>query len=122
MRSRVVLTVVIEPFTCANCGVAFGLEARYERAQREDRKAWYCPNGHSQWFPGQDIHEELREAQARLNDVRAERDRLAGDNMTLAQKNRRLGSRAKAGVCAFCNRSFQNVKRHMDGQHKEQKA
>ena len=119
MATTVLLTVTIEPMTCGECGVPFGITADFIRERRRDHKTWYCPNGHHRWYPGKAPEEELAETKARLLDVRAERDRLADDNLTLARKNKTLRSRAKNGVCAFCKRSFKNVKAHMDTQHKK---
>ena len=117
MGTEVLLMVAIETEMCCNCGVPFGMERGYRRTKLNEKTIYYCPNGHGQHYIGKRIEEELADTQARLRDVRAERDRLSEDNMNLAKKNRTFRLKAKAGMCAFCHRSFQNVKRHMDTQH-----
>ena len=43
---------------CAKCGVEFGLTDAMEHARREDHAWFYCPNGHSQHFPGRTAEEK----------------------------------------------------------------
>jgi hypothetical protein len=47
--------------TCHTCGVVFGLTDSVDAARREDHKTFYCPNGHSQYFPGKTEEEKLIE-------------------------------------------------------------
>lgn len=36
---------------CANCGIEFCLPQAVEDKRREDHKTFYCPNGHSNYYP-----------------------------------------------------------------------
>jgi hypothetical protein len=58
--------------TCSACGVHFGMLADYQERRRKDHKSFYCPNGHSQYYPGQSKEEklkaELKQTQVRLDD------------------------------------------------------
>lgn len=119
---------------CATCNIDFGIGADFMRRRREDHAWFYCPNGHSNAYNGPSETEkratqaereleaarslaqresqrrQRAEAEARTADYRA---RAAKGQLTKARK------RIAAGVCPCCNRQFQNVLRHMAGQHPE---
>ena len=85
----------------------------------------FCPLGHT-WIPaGNSKHEllqhELQRERASHDQQRANlRDRLErAKRQTAAQKaaKTRLKNRVAAGVCPCCNRHFENLARHMTGQH-----
>ena len=114
---------------CPVCGVVYGLDEELYNARNEGRikEGWCCTNGHS-----------LNISDRKIDQVRRERDRL---QQQLARKDdeiaatleqaatawrtataykgqvTRLKNRAAAGVCPCCNRSFQNLARHMKTKH-----
>lgn len=110
------------------CGLQFGLPDMFVARRREDQKTWYCPNGHSRWFPGETEEQRLAKRAARLErqlanydeDLRAER---ASHQVTKNQRRAAKGQLTKTrrrianGVCPCCNRSFVDLHRHMCGQH-----
>lgn len=109
---------------CGNCGVWHTVpEVKYDSCYREGG-FWTCPNGHSRgWDKGAD--------QTEMENLRRERDRLkqdaarAADELTAERKRAdeaekkvlQTKRRANAGVCQCCNRTFQNVQRHMKTKH-----
>lgn len=106
---------------CANCHIDFGVTDGFEKARRGDHKTFYCPSGHSNFYPQQSEAEKLR---ARLRSAEATlthtKDQLqATERQRRAQKglNTRLKNRIAAGVCPCCNRTFQDLARHIAGQH-----
>jgi hypothetical protein len=117
---------------CCNCGMVFGVPSNIIERRRQDHQRFYCPAGHGQSYTSESeaeqLKRQLREAEARherqIAQERARRERAEGDAMDLANSNRalkgvatKLKKRASAGVCAFCNRTFQNVARHMTSKH-----
>ena len=38
--------------TCGACGVQFSMPDNLFNQRQEDRKSWYCPNGHERCFAG----------------------------------------------------------------------
>ncbi len=106
------------------CGVRHAIPSSVSRQAKNNRKSVYCPLGHS-WVYRKSKAEELEEqlqrerathdqVQARLRDeLKQTEARRRGEK---AAKTR-LKNRAKAGVCPCCNRSFQNLRRHMETQH-----
>jgi hypothetical protein len=113
------------PITCSGCGVLFAMTTDYIAERRKDHKTWHCPNGCDQYYPSETpLEKQLREAKARLEaergwasrveqDLAAERKQHASTKGQLTKAKKR----ASAGVCLHCNRTFQNVARHMSSKH-----
>lgn len=109
---------------CGTCGVVHAIpKAMHEAAQREGG-FWHCPNGHSRGYGKGTLQADLDRARAELD---AERDRkaaaLARANKSeqalrrLEARTQREHKRAAAGVCPCCNRTFQQLARHMKAKH-----
>lgn len=120
----IAVTTSIVHVTCPECGVPYGLSAEFRRARRADHRNWYCPNGHSLWYPeGPDEAEALRRDLERAT----ARETALRDQLGAAERSRRahkaaatrMRNRAKAGVCPHpeCKRSFADLGRHMTSQH-----
>jgi hypothetical protein len=122
-------TVVLETMTCCNCGMTFAMPERYLRKLREQGDAFYCPAGHGQHFRDSEVarlKKEVAAAQrqteqykgwykAEQGDHEHTRNRLRATKGVLTKTKKRVA----AGVCPCCNRSFQDLARHMAGQHPE---
>lgn len=109
---------------CPICGVHYAVEESFDEYRLSNRceanLGWYCPNGHS-----------LTYRESTLDKVRRERDSLKQQAARLEQRiveerNRanaykghatRITTRAKAGVCPCCNRTFKQLAAHMRSQH-----
>lgn len=124
------LGVELELLTCSSkgCGISFALPAHFADSRRADHASWYCPNGHSQWFPSKTKEEQLREELAATKKTvdyfRQRGNRLEDDKAKLrrqhaAQKGvaTRLRNKAIAGECAFCHERFANVADHVQAEH-----
>ena len=65
--------------------------------------------------------DRLKQQLAQKDDeIRVQRDcREAAERSASARKGQitKLKKRAAAGVCPCCNRSFENLRRHIDSQH-----
>ena len=125
MQVQIHRTLVLTVIECADCGVPFGVTERLERERREDRANFYCPNGHSQWFPGktpaQLVAEERARTEAALATARQLRASLDGalEEVTKAQRAANaLRTRVGNGVCPDCHRTFKNVALHARSKHK----
>lgn len=130
MTTTFEVAVLMTTIMCCHerCGIVFGVPSWWQHKRREDHTAWYCPNGHQQYFSVQSEAEKLKDQvvqlerrnsrlsaeidQERAATVAAERSRRAVvDQMT------RLRNRVQNGVCTECNRSFTNLARHMNTKH-----
>lgn len=118
---------------CGGCGVLHWMSAEYVALRRRDHKTWYCPNGCPRAYLGKSPEEKLRDdlaqAEKRIQTAQQQEARLyeridEERRRTAAQKGQvtRLKNRAAAGVCPCCNRTFQNLARHMAGQHPQFRA
>lgn len=115
----VVTTLVTEE--CCTCGITFAMTLDFKNHRREDHANFYCPAGHAQHYTAesetQKLTRQLRSANSRLTHTR---DQLEATERSLsAQKGvtTKLRKRIAAGACPCCHRNFQNLARHMAGQH-----
>lgn len=113
---------------CYKCHMDFGMTVELCQARRDDHEVFWCPNGHRQHFSGKSEEEKLRrQLQATQDEAnyQAERARQANERAASLDKSRnaykghlkRTKKRIAAGVCPCCNRTFQNLGKHMSGQH-----
>lgn len=124
----ITFTTQIELENCCKCGIQFGIQAGFQRERKNDHQMFYCPNGHGQYYSGANETERLRkqlaQEQHRREQIEAERTRMrderdAAERRASAARGRvtRLKNRAANGVCPCCNRSFQDLRRHMETKH-----
>jgi len=111
--------------SCCVCDVDFAMTDHMTAQRQRDGKSFYCPNGHSQSYTETDAT-RLKKAQEALARARAAQVHLA-DQRDAAERSAsaykgqvtKIKKRVGNGVCPCCNRSFQNLHRHMAGQHPE---
>lgn len=124
--------ISLEVIDCAVCGMMFGLTAAFIERRRQDGKSFHCPAGHSLSFKDSE-NDKIRRERDRLKQdeaqlwerIREEREaRERAERSAAARKGQvtRMKNRAAAGVCQCCNRSFENLRRHMASQHPEFRA
>lgn len=115
-------TVHIE---CANCGIDYAIPEALYKTRKADQQSFYCPFGHSNFFPKGLTELEIakrwatrleREVASREEDLRSER---ASHSATKGHLTR-AKQRAHAGVCPYCHRNFQQVKAHVERVHPDQ--
>ena len=128
-------TITMITITCCHkgCGITFAVPEWWKTKRREDKTWWYCPNGHSQHFPGKSETEKLR---AQLDQARSSKDYWVGRTEQERERVRceershaatkghftRAKNRIANGVCPCCKRTFKNVQRHMKSKHPEYAA
>lgn len=131
--SRTVYTETqIHIIECAACSIDFGIGADFVARRRKDHKSFYCPNGHSLSYSGPSAEEkrlasterELEAARSLAQRESRRRERAEAEARTADYKARaakgqltKTRKRIAAGVCPCCNRTFQNLARHIAGQH-----
>lgn len=119
---------------CCDCGIQFVVPENWHRKRLEDKRTFWCPNGHQQAYVKSKVDklaEELSRARQQLaqkdDEIQKERDRVYQVTETLAFRERQLATtkgvvtklkkRAVHGVCPCCNRTFENLSRHMATKH-----
>lgn len=115
------LTTTYETVTCGEknggCSVQFAMTTAFYREMVASRRTWYCPNGHPRVFTSESPEAKLRRAEAREVALKDQLEAAAreAENTRLALLRDR--QRFANGVCPCCNRSFDNVRRHMASKH-----
>ncbi len=106
---------------CGECFVTFSMTRAFYNKRKEDRKTWYCLNGHPRAFNGpteaEKLRQELERQRQRFEAESARASRLASERDQVARAHNRMRSRVMNGVCPCCNRTFQNLMRHMKTEH-----
>lgn len=100
---------------------------RKEQLRRHDEgespMSVYCPLGHSHVPSGTPKHElieqQLQRERARHDQTRAELRTTEARRRATKAAHTRTKRRVGNGVCPCCNRTFQNLQRHMESQHPE---
>lgn len=115
--------------TCCQCQEVFWLTDETHNVLIRSSKGFNCPWGHPLVYPKGESeadklrreNQRLKQNQAYLEDRRREAEEAAKHERARANGYKghatRITKRAKAGVCPCCNRSFENLRRHMDTKH-----
>ena len=118
------LTVV----NCCNCGIVYAIPEEVQRRLLRFSSDSYpnnyasttCPNGHG-WHYTEDEEGKSRrraeQAERELATARQQRDEARAETARVTKESARLAKRIHSGVCLHCNRTFQNVARHMQSKH-----
>lgn len=113
--------VWFETETCCNCGMTFAMPVDFQNRRRDDHKLFYCPAGHGQHYTGkteaQKLRDELAATSAKLETARERTARVVRERDHIAKAHRKMRVRVMNGVCPCCNRSFENLRQHMQSQH-----
>ena len=116
---------------CITCGVRYTVPKSMWDKQQTEGGFHKCPNGHSLgWNEDGCENAKLRRERDRLKQQAARKDdeinwqrdqRETAERSASAYKGQvtKLKKRAKAGVCPCCNRTFQNLARHMESKHSD---
>ena len=113
--------------TCGECSVPHAIPVELYNDRLANGGNWWCPNGHKLHFvttKNQKLEDELRWAR-KSRDWAEAREKSTRDQLHATERSlrghkaakTRIKNRIAAGVCPCCNRSFQNLHRHMAGQH-----
>lgn len=124
--------LIFEVIHCAHCGCPFGLTDDLVGRRRKDGTVFYCPHGHDNYYtPGPTPAQKLKALQDQLDQQKVRLSQTEADAKW--QKSRaenldrrlsatrgvvtRIKNRVKNGICPECNRSFQDLRRHMECKH-----
>lgn len=110
-------------------------DALYEAAQAAKGViSFYCGYGHSQvYIKGENEETKLRRERDRLvqrlaekdDDIRRQQELVEQTQRQLSAAKRRvtrIKNRVSNGACPCCNRTFENLQRHMTSKHPTFKA
>jgi len=125
---EVTYTARVSIINCSECQAPIALTN--ESQLRDNHKSFMCPNGHDQAFlGGSKAEREATEAKAALaKEIQrreiAEREAAMEKNLRVKadKEYTRKMKRVANGVCVCCNRTFQNLARHMKTKHPNEVA
>jgi hypothetical protein len=116
---------------CYRCKSEIALpQELHDAAKRSPRISFWCPYGHEQHFcEGETEEQKLRRERDRLQQRLAEKDdEIAWQRKSREETERKLTAtrgvvtkiknRVGHGVCPCCNRTFENLARHMNSKHR----
>lgn len=118
--SYLTYTGKLEPMQCW-CGIHFAIpKVIYNSYCDRKQNAVYCPLGHG-CIPGEN---EIKKLKAQIASFKEREEHLRdcvkseqNSNRTLRGHITRTKKRIQHGVCPCCNRTFQNLARHMKSKH-----
>ncbi len=99
---------------CCQCGIAFYVTSKWKERKEESHDNFYCPNGHTNYYPAESEAEKLtRKLEFEKN------RRISAENELKKQKavNQKSQKRIKNGVCPCCQRTFKQLAAHMKNKH-----
>jgi uncharacterized protein (UPF0212 family) len=105
---------------CGECGVDFYAPEFMMAEKQRAGGDWYCPNGHCRVYTEtteKKLRKELEEKQKELIEERSARWNEAAIRQKAERELKRVKKRVGAGVCPECNRTFQQLARHMACKH-----
>jgi hypothetical protein len=116
---RGVSCVVVQ---CGTCGVIHTVPKLVYDNHRAEGGFHSCPNGHQRgWSKEGSEHERIRRERDRLAQQLAEKDDEIARQRRMREEAEgqvtKLKKRASVGVCPCCNRTFQQLARHMAQKH-----
>jgi hypothetical protein len=121
MSTTYAYTGTLNIVACFHCGMNFGVTSTFYSRRVGDHATFYCPAGHGNAYRGRSREEQLVEQlDAARSMSRRERERRErAERSAAAHKGQvtKIRKRVANGVCPCCNRSFQDLGRHMKGQH-----
>jgi hypothetical protein len=120
-EAKEVIDFVLEE--CCNCGTPFMIPKRLQKQLINNQNTFYCPSGHPQSYCGKTEAQKLKEKLDLLQQESQQNEQKWMDKyldeVSVKQKLEKQLKRVHNGVCPCCNRSFQNLKRHIDTMHPE---
>lgn len=122
-------TVELTTINCGECGGTYALNARYVSQRQQKGGYWNCPYCRCSWGYGDQsenarLKKELENERKRkewaeqaAKNAREERDAAMHRERAQKAAKTRLKNRVAKGVCPCCNRTFENLARHMSAKH-----
>ncbi|MFA9478537.1 hypothetical protein ACERK3_09535 [Phycisphaerales bacterium AB-hyl4] len=114
--------IEMEARCCPSCGIQYAGPVRFFESRREQGGSWYCPNGHSLSFTETEadrLKRQLNTKTRRIEHLEGEVEHTTNRLRATRGHLTRVKKRVASGVCPCCNRSFENLHRHMKDQHPE---
>lgn len=123
MRSNVLVS--LSGIECCKCNAVFGMTDDAKERYKNNHKTFgcpycFCPQSYQAKSELERANEALEREKKRIDDKNIKIRHL--ENSLIAEKGHKTRLKKKLirvenGVCPDCNRSFQNLSRHMKSKH-----
>ena len=128
MPETIYLTATLVREECCSCHMIFAVTTSFQEEMKDTHNSFCCPKGHWQSYRSESETEQLQKIiQQKDNEIRIqtelkeetrqERDQIKKSLIAIKGHKTRIQKRIAAGVCPCCNRSFNNLHRHMNTKH-----
>lgn len=133
-HAAIQLDVSFQTVECGCCGGVYALTSRFVDEKRAKGESWTCPYCEVGWGFKESAHKkevrELKEkiererrqrewAEQRAESARAREETVRRSRAAIKGQLTKTKKRVGRGVCPCCNRSFENLRRHMESKHPE---
>lgn len=118
--TELVYTSILTATSCGVCGIPFAIPDNHLSKLKATGDTFYCPSGHGISYSEGTNARLKRELAAANGNARYYEGRLSTEERRSAAfkgQVTKIKKRVAAGVCPCCNRTFQDLGRHMAGQH-----
>lgn len=106
---------------CFKCACIFAMSETMYNEMRRTHETFYCPSGHNQHYTSrskeQILRDKLRVMEEDRDGWRRQEEKRTRQLSAARGVTTRIKNRIGHGVCPCCQRSFQNIKRHMACKH-----
>jgi|HubBroStandDraft_1064217.scaffolds.fasta_scaffold180697_2 hypothetical protein len=120
--------VTLTQINCGNCAGTYAINERYRSECHDKGTSWNCPYCRTDWgYTGNELTRLKKQLESKERELAFARSNAAAERAAREKTERRLSAakgaktrmanRVKHGVCPCCNRTFQNLMRHMSTQH-----
>ena len=96
-------TTELTVLACGDCGVPFGMSDDFVAERQKSHATFYCPNGHSRYYPAENEAERYKrlykDAADRSARLVAERDQAEASRRAWKGQATKARNRAAAGEC-----------------------
>lgn len=116
-------SVELTTMNCGECGGTYAINERYRQQCYDKGTSWTCPYCECGWGYAANngrhaaLKRELREANNRADRHQVEAREQRQRATSISRSYQRVRDRVKNGVCPCCNRTFENLARHMKTKH-----
>lgn len=125
MGQALEVQVTLTEISCGSCGGTYAINEKYRQTQYEQGGTWTCPYCQRGWgYAGNSENSKLKRELAAekerkeraLADANSLRSSLTAQRAQTTRARNQL-HRVKHGTCPCCQRSFQNLRKHMATKH-----
>lgn len=123
MQTSSFVTVELVHISVGCCNIEFGLPRSLYDACKNKGTAFHCPKcGDSRVFRTTELQKlkaENERLKGRVHSAECQRRHAEHQRNAARKSHRKMRDRVKNGVCPCCNRTFENLLRHMRTKHPE---